>query len=64
MQSEFTAYSKTKPSRLYRKKIDDIENRSFAVGNRSGAGKSLKGFQNMHQKMTYHPILLIPLCKK
>ena len=51
-----------KPSTLYRKKIDDIENRSFAVGNRSGAGRSRKSFQKISPKMPYHAILLSPLC--
>ena len=34
------------------KKIADIENRSFAAGNRSGAGRSLKSFQNISTKNT------------
>ena len=39
-----------KPSTLYRKKIADIEKRSFAGGNRTGAGRSLKSFQNISSK--------------
>ena len=35
---------------LISKKIDDTENRSFAVGNRSGAGKSFKSFQKILPK--------------
>ena len=35
IQSEFTADSKLKPSMLYQRKIADIENRSFAGGNRT-----------------------------
>ena len=50
MQSEFTIDSKLKPTILCRKKIDDIGNRSFAVENRSGAGRSLKSFQNISPK--------------
>ena len=44
IQSQFIADSKLKPSTLYRKKIADIENRSFAGGNRTGIGRSLKSF--------------------
>ena len=50
MQSEFTANSKLKPSILYRKKIYDTRNRSFAVENRSGAVRSFKSFQNISPK--------------
>ena len=35
VQSKFTADSKLKSSMLYRRKIADIENRSFAGGNRT-----------------------------
>ena len=50
IQSEFTADSKLKRSTLHRKKIADIENRSFAGGNRTSAGRSLKSFQNISSK--------------
>ena len=47
MHSEFTADSKLKSSTLFQKKFDDIENRSFVVGNRSVARRPLKSFQNI-----------------
>ena len=37
------------------KKIGDIEKRSFAGGNRTGAGRSLKSFQNISSKTAISP---------
>ena len=55
IRPEFTADFKLKPSNLYqkkKKKNSDIENQSFAGGNRSDAGRSLKSFQNISSKNT------------
>ena len=51
IRPEFTADFKLKPSKLYQnKKNSDIENQSFAGGNRSDPGRSLKSFQNISSK--------------
>ena len=50
MQSKFTTDSIWILSTLFRKIIAYIENRSFAGGNRTGAGKTLRSFQNISSK--------------
>ena len=64
MQSKFTPYSRSKPSTSYQKKIANIENRSFASGNRTGAGRSMKSFQNVSSKHAISLDSLKFLCKK
>ena len=50
MQYKFTTDSIWMLSTLFRKIIADIENRSFAGGNRTAAGRTLKSFQNLSSK--------------
>ena len=64
IQSAFIADSKLKPSTLYRKKIADIEKRSFAGGNRTVAGRSLKSFQNISSKTAISPDSLKSLVQR
>ena len=49
---------------LIPKKNDDIEKRSFAGGNRSGAGKSCKSFQDTSSKNTISRDSLKSLAQK
>lgn len=57
-QSKFSTDSKLQPSTLHQKKIADIENRSVAGRNRSGASRSV-----YHHKIPCHTIRLSPLNK-
>ena len=64
MQSKFASYSRLKLSILYRKKIADIENRSFTSGNKTGAGRSLNSFHNISSQNAISLSSLKFLCRK